>query len=156
MYIVGTSEGEGKRGSKCSTQTISTIIYPPPNPTSKYLWTNIAIITWVSTSSAVPSSSPHHHLGPNSLNPEDGSSTFIQKLTSNFNIWCQNLEHFNLNNPHRQWGFRYSEIWCCVAGWVVPTTFMTLCSFKLSGTTHPTMQCHTQTDMNALKQCVTT
>lgn len=79
-----------------------------------------------------------------------------KKLTSNFNTWCQNSEHYNLNNPHRQWGFRSCEIWYCVAGWVVPTTFMALCSFKMSATTHPTMQCHTQADMNVLKHCVTT
>jgi len=103
-----------------------------------------------------PFSSLHHHLGRNTFNPEHGSSTFIQKLASNFNTWCQNSEHYNLNNPHRQWGFRSSDIWCCVGGWVVPGTFMALYSFKMTGTTCPSMQCHTQADMIALKQCVTT
>jgi hypothetical protein len=79
-----------------------------------------------------------------------------KKLTSNCNTWCQNSEHYNLNNPHRQWGFRSSDIWCCVGGWVVPSTFMALYTFKMTRPTHPTMQCHNQSDKNALKQCVTT
>jgi len=57
---------------------ISNIPWPP---TPKYFWTFIEIITWVSTLLAVPSSSLHHHLGPNSFNPEDGSSTIIPKTT---------------------------------------------------------------------------
>lgn len=36
-----------------------------------------------------------------------------KKLASNFNTWCQNSEHYNLNNPHRQWGFRSSDMMLC-------------------------------------------
>ena len=65
---------------RMSTQLhLTNISNIPPPP--KYFWTFTEIITWVSTSSAVPSSPLHHPLGPNSFNPKDGSSTFIQKTS---------------------------------------------------------------------------
>jgi hypothetical protein len=42
----------------------------------------------------------------------------------------------------------------CVCKWVLYHCYCM--STQLQLTTHPTMQCHTQADMNVLKQCVTT
>jgi hypothetical protein len=110
----------------------------------------------LATTSSVPSSSLQHQMGPNSFNLKMEAAYSSNTLASNYNTWCQNSEDYNLNNPHRYREFRSSEIWCCVIGRVVPDTFMALCSFKISGTTHPTTQCHIQEDTNSQKQCVTT